>query len=86
MDGLTGSVDEARAHRLSPTDLMNGQGPSIEQGKMRRIIHQSWKTTELPKRFAEWQKTWQRRHPAWSYVLWCVSPVSSEPEHMRGNA
>ncbi|KAI9208645.1 nucleotide-diphospho-sugar transferase [Polychytrium aggregatum] len=41
------------------------QGPRIPQ-----IIHQSWKTSELPKRFEKWANTWKRHHPTWTYVLW----------------
>lgn len=35
-----------------------------------KIIHQTWKTPELPDRFASYQKTWQTLHPDWEYRMW----------------
>lgn len=35
-----------------------------------RIIHQTWKTNEVPKRFLEFQSSWKRHHPGWEYRLW----------------
>jgi len=32
-----------------------------------RIIHQTWKSPELPPAFRAFQETWQRRHPGWEY-------------------
>lgn len=34
------------------------------------IIHQSWKTEQVPPRFVGWQKSWLDLHPAWKYILW----------------
>eukprot|EP00842_Homolaphlyctis_polyrhiza_P006674 jgi/Hompol1/7007/HPOL_003817-RA len=34
------------------------------------IIHQSWKTKELPVKFKMWQATWLERHIGWEYRLW----------------
>lgn len=35
-----------------------------------RIIHQTWKTDEIPVRFEKWIKTWTKNHPDWEYWLW----------------
>jgi len=35
-----------------------------------KIIHQSWKTKKLPKRFQVWSDSWKRNHPGWEYNLW----------------
>jgi mannosyltransferase OCH1-like enzyme len=35
-----------------------------------RIIHQTWKTREVPKQFLFFQKTWQTHHPEWEYRFW----------------
>lgn len=35
-----------------------------------RIIHQTWKTTDIPEAFLYFQRTWQIHHPGWEYRLW----------------
>jgi glycosyltransferase involved in cell wall biosynthesis len=35
-----------------------------------RIIHQTWKTRDVPKQFLFFQKTWQTHHPEWEYRFW----------------
>lgn len=35
-----------------------------------RIIHQTWKTDEVPERFLEFRSSWLRHHPGWEYRLW----------------
>ena len=35
-----------------------------------RIIHQTWKTGEIPERFQGWCATWRDRNPDWDYRLW----------------
>ncbi|KAL2913919.1 hypothetical protein HK105_206653 [Polyrhizophydium stewartii] len=34
------------------------------------IIHQSWKTVNLPVKFQKWQTSWRKHHPGWEYRLW----------------
>ncbi|XJO78458.1 hypothetical protein BDV3_002897 [Batrachochytrium dendrobatidis] len=34
------------------------------------IIHHSWKTTELPKKFSIWRDSWRDQHPFWEHKLW----------------
>jgi mannosyltransferase OCH1-like enzyme len=35
-----------------------------------RIIHQTWKSREVPARFQAAARSWRDRHPGWEYVLW----------------
>jgi hypothetical protein len=35
-----------------------------------RIIHQTWKTADVPPRFAAWRESWARLHPGWQHRLW----------------
>ncbi|KAG8809609.1 hypothetical protein FRC19_005126, partial [Serendipita sp. 401] len=45
----------------------------VEHGKPlpRLLIHQSWKTRDLPSRFQKWSNDWRRIHgKRWTYVLW----------------
>ncbi|WP_295400216.1 glycosyltransferase [uncultured Thiocystis sp.] len=35
-----------------------------------KIIHQIWKTTDIPDAFRVFQRTWQAHHPDWEYRLW----------------
>ena len=34
------------------------------------IIHQTWKTSEIPHHWQPHQQSWQRQHPQWEYRLW----------------
>lgn len=36
-------------------------------GSIPHIIHQSWKTDEVPERFVVWQASWMDNHPTWEY-------------------
>ena len=35
-----------------------------------RIIHQSWRDSDLPPRFKKWSSTWRKCMPGWEYRLW----------------
>jgi len=35
-----------------------------------RILHQSWKTTDIPDQWQIWSDTAKRLHPDWDYRLW----------------
>lgn len=35
-----------------------------------RILHQTWKTDEIPAEFAAWASSWRTHHPAWEFRLW----------------
>lgn len=35
-----------------------------------KIIHQTWKSTDVPEHFAMLVDTWKEHHPEWKYNLW----------------
>jgi|AntAceMinimDraft_9_1070365.scaffolds.fasta_scaffold07201_3 hypothetical protein len=35
-----------------------------------KIIHQTWKTSEVPAEWQAYQASWQGFHPDWQYMLW----------------
>ncbi|KAJ3024800.1 UNVERIFIED_CONTAM: hypothetical protein HDU68_007766 [Siphonaria sp. JEL0065] len=35
-----------------------------------KIIHQSWKTAEVPDKYTNWTKTWRSLNPDYEYKLW----------------
>lgn len=35
-----------------------------------RVVHQSWRSTELPGSLAEWQRTWAEMNPGYTLRLW----------------
>ena len=39
----------------------------IREHHIPRIIHQSWKTADVPSGFQPWQESWKRNHPGWEY-------------------
>lgn len=34
------------------------------------ILHQTWKTSEIPLEFRDYVASWKVRHPHWEYMLW----------------
>ncbi len=35
-----------------------------------RIIHQTWKTEQVPPEFSAYVQSWKTAHPEWQYMLW----------------
>ena len=35
-----------------------------------KIIHQTWKTREIPSDYTKWVTSWQQLNPGWEYRLW----------------
>lgn len=35
-----------------------------------KIIHQTWKTTDIPDEFVEYSNSWKRDYPDYTYILW----------------
>jgi mannosyltransferase OCH1-like enzyme len=35
-----------------------------------KIIHQLWKTADVPPAFLHWQSSWREMHPDFEYRLW----------------
>nr|WP_246513182.1 tetratricopeptide repeat protein [Azospirillum picis] len=50
-------------------------------GRCRRVIpkllHQLWKTPEIPPRFEAFRRSWLDRHPDWSYRLWSDADIAA---------
>jgi glycosyltransferase involved in cell wall biosynthesis len=50
-----------------------------------RIIHQTWKTTEVPGHLSFFQRTWAAHHPGWEYRFWtdadCRDFIASQYPH-----
>lgn len=44
--------------------------PASGPYKIERIIHQTWKTTEVPYRYVQWVHSWMKNHPDWKYMFW----------------
>ncbi len=38
--------------------------------KIPKIIHQTWKTENIPHKFSRFVQTWKKHHPDWEYKLW----------------
>jgi mannosyltransferase OCH1-like enzyme len=34
------------------------------------ILHQTWKTHQIPSRFEPYVQSWKQYHPTWKYILW----------------
>ena len=54
-----------------PSDAM-GDGTAADESAagIPRIIHQTWKTREVPARFKQYAESWQQSHPEFEYRLW----------------
>ena len=53
--------------RVAPIQRIH---PSSGRGEIPRIIHQTWMTSQLPKRYAPWVTSWLKKNPTWQYWLW----------------
>lgn len=42
-----------------------------------RIIHQTWKTADIPERFRACQASWREHHPDWTYILWTDADIEA---------
>lgn len=51
---------------ISVTEAFLEDGPI----RMEKIIHQTWKTTDIPRYFLHWVKSWSKNHPDWTYMFW----------------
>lgn len=57
------------ASALSPAELLCRSSKPLP-GEIPKLLHQSWKSTELPAKFKKWSDTCRRQHPDWEWVLW----------------
>jgi mannosyltransferase OCH1-like enzyme len=42
-----------------------------------KIIHQTWRTSKLPKNFSRWSAEWRRLHPTWDYRFYDDNEVET---------
>jgi hypothetical protein len=64
------SPELPRARQVLPKDLLSND---VSHGPMRpipKIIHQTYKTTNLPKRAEAWVDSIRLDYPDWQWVLW----------------
>jgi hypothetical protein len=57
------------ASSLSPTELLCRPFAS-ELSAVPKLLHQTWKSTELPSKFEGWSKTCREKNLDWEWVLW----------------
>lgn len=57
------------AGQTMAADLL-ARPPTLDSGKIPRILHQSWKSTELPPKFKTWSILCRQKHKDWEWVLW----------------
>ncbi|KAL4230267.1 hypothetical protein ACF0H5_010653 [Mactra antiquata] len=46
------------------------QFPSEGPLRVEKIIHQTWKTGDIPQFYVQYMKTWVKNHPGWTYMFW----------------
>lgn len=42
-----------------------------------RIIHQTWKTADIPERYRACQASWREHHPDWTYMFWTDADIEA---------
>lgn len=52
------------------------------ENEIPKIIHQTWKNNNIPKRWRISQKMWKKLHPSWQYVFWTDKSIE---KYMRLN-
>jgi hypothetical protein len=58
------------AHKTTAS-LPCGQAVATTAGGIPKVIHQTWRTKDVPPVFRrEWAESWRRLNPAWEYVFW----------------
>ncbi|KAL7940782.1 glycosyltransferase family 32 protein [Trichoderma barbatum] len=57
------------ASALSPSELLCRLTERQAEG-IPKLIHQSWKSNDLPAKFKKWSNTCRKQHPDWEWVLW----------------
>jgi mannosyltransferase OCH1-like enzyme len=46
-----------------------------------KIIHQTWKTTDVPEAWTSSQIAWKKLHPTWTYILWTDADIDYYMKH-----
>lgn len=57
---------------LSDPSVLSGIEKYLEVGKtsIPKIIHQTWKSEQVPDHFKMLTETWKEHHSGWDYILW----------------
>ncbi|KFY85219.1 hypothetical protein V500_08611 [Pseudogymnoascus sp. VKM F-4518 (FW-2643)] len=63
------NIDAKLARLLSATELLCRPLPS-DYSSIPKLLHQSWKTNDLPAKFEKWSRVCREKHPDWEWVLW----------------
>lgn len=51
-----------------------------------KVIHQTWKSTDLPDHWKPSAEAWQRLHPDWVYLLWTDGDIEAYIKGLRPQA
>ncbi|OAF55938.1 hypothetical protein VC83_08003 [Pseudogymnoascus destructans] len=63
------NIDPKLARPLSAAKLLCRPLPS-DYSSVPKLLHQSWKTNELPAKFEKWSRVCREKHHDWEWVLW----------------
>ena len=63
------NIDAKLAQPLSAAELLCRPLPS-DYSSVPKLLHQSWKTHELPAKFEKWSIECRKKHHDWEWVLW----------------
>ncbi|OJD13270.1 hypothetical protein ACJ73_09223 [Blastomyces percursus] len=63
------NMDPKLARPLSAAELLCRPLPS-DYSSVPKLLHQSWKTNELPAKFEKWSRVCREKNPDWEWVLW----------------
>ena len=64
------SLAPASARSVCSWNHEIGRAQDVTSQPLPKIIHQSWKESNLPDDFGRWSQIWKDRHPDWEYRLW----------------
>ena len=53
-----------------PAPAERQEAATVVSATIPRILHQTWKTEEIPPEFQAWAASWREHHPAWEFRLW----------------
>lgn len=68
---LTLPVSESDLSKYPPLGITKEETfPTSGETKIPKIIHQTWKDTQIPRKFVKWIQSWRKNNPDWEYWLW----------------
>lgn len=63
------NTDPKLARPLSAAELLC-RPLAFDHSSIPKLLHQSWKTTDLPAKFDKWSRVCREKHQDWEWVLW----------------